>query len=315
MKAKFLLLALFLSFNCFSQFSKTHYIPPVSNSENFNTLDQSLYISCPNTSNVNYRILPLGGASITGTVNRDNPVEINIGNGSNTQILISDNSSNQIFSNKGYIIEADDLIYVTVRLKTQNHAGGLVSKGLAALGTEFRIGGLLNTGVNNDGRHYTFASILATENNTIINFSGVKTGTTLFNNTNGSTPYSITLNSGQSYVISTRGDTNSVPDGLIGALITSNKPVAVNSGSYSGTNGTQSSSTDLGFDQIVSAERTGTEYIFVKGNGNNSIEVPLIIAHENNTQVFINGSATPTATLNAGGYLSLNATNCSAQNK
>jgi gliding motility-associated-like protein len=314
MKTKLFLFLSFITINCFSQFSKTHYIPPVSNSDNFATLDQSLYISCPNTSNVNYRVLPLGGTSITGTVNRDNPVEINIGNGSNTQILIGDNSSNQIFSNKGYIIEADDLIYVTVRLKTQNHAGGLVSKGLAALGTEFRIGGLLNTGVNNDARHYTFASILATENNTTINFSGVKTGTTLFNNTNGSTPYSITLNSGQSYVISTRGDTNSVPDGLIGALISSNKPIAVNSGSYSGTNGTQSNSTDLGFDQIVSAERTGTEYIFVKGNGNNSIEVPLIIAHENNTQVFINGSVTPTTTLNAGEYLALNGTNFSAQN-
>lgn len=314
MKTKLFLFLSFITFNCFSQFSKTHYIPPVSNSGNFATLDQSIYISCPNTSNVNYSVLPLGGTSIIGTVNRDNPVEINIGNGSNTQILISDTASNQNFSNKGYIIEADDLIYVTVRLKTQNHAGGLVSKGLAALGTEFRIGGLLNTGVDNDARHYTFASILATENNTTINFSGVRPGTTLFNNTNGSTPYSITLNSGQSYVISTRGDTNSVPDGLIGALITSDKPIAVNSGSYSGTNGSQNNSTDLGFDQIVSAERTGTEYIFVKGNGNNSIEVPLIIAHENNTQVFINGSATPTATLNAGGYLALNGADFSAQN-
>lgn len=315
MKSKIAIIVFLLySIVNFAQFSKTHYIPPISNSQNFPTLDQSLYISCPSTSNVNFRIIPLGGTVTTGTVNRDNPVEVTIGNGSNTQILIGDNSSNQIFSNKGYIVEAEDLIYVTVRVKTANHAGGLVSKGLAALGTEFRIGGLLNTGVSNDARHYTFASILATENNTVINFSNVKPGTTLFNNPNGNTPYSITLNSGESYVISTRGDTNSIPDGLIGAKIVSNKPIAVNCGSYSGSNGTLSNSTDLGFDQIVSAERTGTEYIFIKGNGNNAIEVPLIIANENNTAVYTDGSVIPITTLNAGEYLALNGSYFSAQN-
>lgn len=317
MKHKLSLLFLSITLNCFSQFSKTHYIPPVSNTEAYNTLEQVLLISCPNTSNVNYKIIQLGGGTITGTVTRDNPSEITIGNGSNTQLLASGSDVSTVLNNKGYIIEADDLIYVTVRVAVTNHAGGLVSKGLAALGNEFRIGGFLNTNTVNDARHYTFASVLATENNTIVNFSGIKPGTSLFNNANGSTPFSVTLNSGESYIIATSGDSNSVPDGLIGALITSNKPIAVNCGSYGGSNGPNVNSSDIGFDQIVSAgnqyNKIGNEYIFIKGAGIDAVERPLLIANEDNTDIYINGNPTPIAKLNAGQYIALNGSNFSAE--
>jgi gliding motility-associated-like protein len=317
MKHKLSLLLLLFTLNCFPQFSKTHYIPPVSNTEAYNTLEQVLLISCPSTSSVNYKIIQLGGSTITGTVSRDNPSEITIGNGSNTQLLASGSDVSTILNNKGYIIEADDLIYVTVRVAVTNHAGGLVSKGLASLGNEFRIGGFLNTNTVNDARHYTFASVLATENNTIVNFSGIKPGTNLYNNSNGSTPFSVTLNSGESYIIATSGDSNSVPDGLIGALITSNKPIAVNCGSYGGSNGPNVNSSDIGFDQIVSAgtdyNRIGNEYIFIKGAGIDSVERPLIIANENDTEIYLNGSLTPIIKLNAGQYIALDGTNFSPQ--
>ena len=100
-------------------------------------------------------------------------------------------------------------------------------------------------------------------------------------------------------------------DGLIGALISSDKPIAVNCGSIAGSNGT-TSNLDLGFDQIVSAERTGNEYIFIKGNGLDVMEKPLIIAHENSTDVFLNGSTTPFTTLNAGDYVALDGSQFSA---
>src|SRR5690606_1136344 len=38
------------------------------------------------------------------------------------------------------------------------------------------------------------------------------------------------------------------------------------------------------------------------GNGSNLSEKPLVIAHEDNTEIYLNGSPTPIATLNAGQY-------------
>ncbi|SFA70517.1 gliding motility-associated C-terminal domain-containing protein [Flavobacterium swingsii] len=324
MKAKFLLLALFLSFNGFSQFSKTHYIPPLSNTQAYETLDQYLYISCPSITDITYRITAIGGATTTGTVRRDNPQTILIGNGDDTQILANDVKVNTVLNNKGYIVEAQDLVYVTVRLTAAggNHAGGLVSKGLAALGTQFRIGAFTNTGVATDARHYTFASILATENNTVVSFSDLKPGVSLINNAGaGNTPASITLNSGESFIMAVEGPDPENADGLIGALISSTKPVAVNCGSFGGTNGDAGNSSDIGFDQIVSAERLKSgglpgaeysDYIFIRGNGGDLVEKPLIVCHENNTQIFLNGSATPAYTKNAGEYVALSGTDFNA---
>lgn len=317
MKLKLLLLSLLLSINCFSQFSKTHYIPPLSNTEAYETLGQYMYISTPSITDINYRVIAIGGAVTTGTVRRDNPQTVFIGTDSDTQLLANGFKVSTVLNDKGYIVEADDLIYVTVRLTaaSNNHAGGLVSKGLAALGTQFRIGAMTNTGVNTDSRHYTFASILATENNTVISFSDIKPGVSLVN-IGGSTPPSVTLNAGESYIIAAEGNDQfsfTGVNGLIGALITASKPVAVNCGSYGGSNGTISNNSDIGFDQIVSAERTGSEYIFIRGEGENIIERPTIVAHENNTEVFLNGDALPFITLNAGEYIALNGSEFSAQ--
>ena len=316
MKIKLLLLSVLFSVSCYAQFSKTHYIPPISNTQEYESLQQALYISCPSTSDVNYKITALGGISQTGTVSRDNPQTITIGNGPNTQILANGSYVNAVINNKGYIVEADDLIYVTVRVTATNHAGGLVSKGLAALGTQYRIGAFTNNtpGLQTDGRHYTFASVLATENNTVVNFSDIKPGTILINSTTGDSPFSITLNNGESFIIATQGPNDANRDGLVGALITSDKPIAVNCGSYGGSNGSESNKTDIGFDQIVSAERTGTEYIFIRGEGNDNVERPLIVADQNGTEIFLNGNTTPAATINAGDYYAIDGSNYSAEN-
>ncbi|HLF52017.1 T9SS type B sorting domain-containing protein [Flavobacterium sp.] len=307
MKKTIQILLFLFSITAFSQFSKTHYIPPLSNSDSQAPQGQFMYISCPSLTPVNFKIFELGGSIIIGTVSRDNPYILNIGAGFNTQLLVSRINVSSVRNDKGYIVEAEDLVYVTVRLiaTPQNYqAGGLVSKGLAALGTQFRIGAFVNTGVaNTSNNHYTFASILATENNTTVSFNDIKIGVSLINNTGaGNTPGSITLNRGESYVFAVEGPNNANRDGLIGASITATKPIAVNCGSFAGSNGT-TSNLDLGFDQIVSAERTGTDYIFIKGNGPNATERPLIVANENNTDVFVNGNTTPFITLNAGEYV------------
>ncbi|MGL2966935.1 T9SS type B sorting domain-containing protein [Flavobacterium sp. XGLA_31] len=310
MKKLITLLFILLAFTTSAQFSKTHYIPPLSNSDLQEPQEQTMYISCPSITPVNFQIQEIGGGIITGTVDRDNPYVYSIGWGFDTQLLVSSSDVSTVKNNKGFIVQAEDLVYVTVRLTStpQNYqAGGLVSKGSAALGTQFRIGAFTNTGISAiTENHYTFASILATENNTIVSFSDIKPGVTILNNTlAGNTPDNITLNAGESYVIAVEGPNNANRDGLIGAAITSDKPIAVNCGSFAGTNGNNNMNLDLGFDQIVSAERTGTEYIFIKGSGVDVTERPLLVANEDNTDIFLNGSTIPTATLNSGEYLAL----------
>ena len=315
-----LLFVLLVSLNCHSQFSKTHYIPPLS-SGTILSGDQYLYISTPNTTPVNFRIIELGGITITGTVTRNTPYVYNIGYGNDTQLHVDASLASTILNNKGYIVEADDLVYVSARVidQTLNQAGELVSKGIASLGLRFRVGAFTNTLVNNYSTvHYTFVSVLATENNTSVTFSGMKPGVQLVNSSTGSTSYTIVLNRGESYVMAVQGPTPAAnKDGLIGSLVLSDKPIAVNCGSFGGTNAV--GNLDLGFDQIVPSENINIsnpstltyDYIFIKSTGIDAVEKILLVADED-TQITLNGAATPVYTLLAGEYLALTGADYSA---
>ena len=215
-KLLYLLFVCLLTLNCFSQFSKTHYIPPLSAaaSQGASAEDQFFYISTPNTSPVDFRIIEIGGNTIYGTVSRDTPYVYSIGFGNDTQLMVDESLTSATLATKGYIVEADDLVYVSARViaGSGNQAGELVSKGLASLGLRYRIGALANNLVANYiDVHYTFVSVLATENNTTVNFSGIRPGVQLVNSASGSTPFSIVLNSGESYVMAVQGpnDANS----------------------------------------------------------------------------------------------------------
>lgn len=314
---KIALFFLIVTLNCFGQFSKTHYIPPIGGSTGQPAQNQYMYISSPSLTPVNFTINSLGGGTVSGTVSRNSPFVYTIGFGTDSQLMVSSTSMSAVLNNKGFIVEAEDQVYVAVRLTAspQNYqASGLVSKGLAALGTQFRIGAFVNTGITGiTNNHLTFVSVLATENNTLVSFSDIKPGVTLINNGGaGNNPASITLNRGQSYVMATTGPSDANRDGLIGSLVSSDKPITVNCGSFAGTNGNVDNNLDLGFDQIVSAERTGNEYIFVRGFGIDITERPLLIAHENNTEIFLNGNTgSPNYTLNAGEYIALDGSNYS----
>lgn len=83
----------------------------------------------------------------------------------------------------------------------------------------------------------------------------------------------------------------------------------MNSGSFGGSNDptntfqgdTNPPGRDIGFDQIVGADKIGTEYIFVKGLGTNAIEKVLIIADEvGDTDIYINGNTTKIKTIKTG---------------
>ena len=311
MKKKLILLFVFASINCFSQFSKTHYIPPITAQNNLPT-DHYLYISTPSTSNVNFKIIQIGGATITGVVSNSSPFVYSIGVGNNSQ-LFTPKATIGIVKNKGFIIEADNLVYASVRGNASansngsyNHAGGLVSKGNSALGKTFRLGAMLNPNV--DGNLLNFASILSTENNTTVTISNIPTGTIFTDGTIYTAPIVVTLNKNESYVMALENYTgNNSPSNsskMIGALVETNKPVVVNSGSFGGSNSTNTGGRDLGYDQIVAYDKPGNEYIFVKGIGTNELERVLLIANNPNTLIYLNGNIIPFATLaNAGEYV------------
>ncbi|RYZ44386.1 MAG: gliding motility protein, partial [Sphingobacteriales bacterium] len=310
MKQLYLLLCLISSLSLTAQFSKTHYLPPLSGSENVLSEEQYIYISTPSVAPVAFRVIYLGGEVINATVSRDAPYVLSMGfvQDNDSQIMTPASEVAQIRADKGVIIEADDLIYASIRLIAGdgNQAGELVSKGLAALGTDFRVGAMVNTLMEEFSQvHYTFASVLATENNTQVTFSDIAPGASLLNNgANGSGNFSITLNSGESYVVAVQGPNNVNRDALIGMHVTSDKSIAVNCGSFGGTNG-EMFNLDLGFDQIVSRERTGKDYIFIRSTGSDPVEKILLIASEDNTEVFLGSASTPSYTLIAGEYVTL----------
>ncbi|ALJ04395.1 hypothetical protein APS56_04245 [Pseudalgibacter alginicilyticus] len=286
-----------------AQLSKTHYIPPLTESgtNSSEPEDHYIYISTPKSTSVSFTIKPVGlgtASYITGSVSNTSPFTYNIGSGRNTPLFVNVNQTSTVQTNKGYIIEAQDVIYVSVRINAGSQAGALVSKGLASLGTTFRVGSYTNE--NPQSNYLNFVSVMATEDNTQVSFSDLPSGL-IIENYSGTTPVITTLNKGESYTLATNSYNNNINrDGLIGCLVTSDKPIVVNCGSTNGSfhNG---GGRDYGIDQIVDLSKVGTEYIFVKGDGANGWENVLIVAHSNNTSISINGG-TSIATVNAGDY-------------
>ena len=296
-----LLFILLFAVNCLAQFSKTHYIPPLTSntSAGVTPQDHYIYISTPSIQDVKFKILQIGGITVTGTVNKTSPYRYYIGTGENTQLFESSTNTGKI-ANKGFIIESEGLIYVNIRTNSGggNQAGGLVAKGISGLGKRFRAGAMLNSsGIEG---LLNFFSILATENNTKITISNIPNGTVLANGNIFSGSEIINLNKNESYILAINGNTGS---NLIGALIESDKNIVVNSGSFGGTNDPTNNSNagrDVGFDQIVGKDKIGSEYIFIKGQGTDAIEKVLLIADEDNTEIYINGNTTAVTTIQAG---------------
>ena len=303
------LLSFFSVTSLFSQLSKKHYIPPVTGvNGGSGPGSQILYISTPSTSKVNYTVryggdigttATSGTPFATGQVINGDPKEVLIANdpADNTvqwsEIFVNP-SQTEVVSDKGFVIEADSEIYVSYRFYSVNEyqAGALVSKGISALGTRFRSGMLQNQSVSSG--HLGFISVMATENNTTVDFDlqdGVQT-------TGGQNDHSVTLNKFQSYFITNTDNLNS----LIGSLVTSDKPIAVNVGAFGSFS--SGGGQDYGMDQIVDATLVGSEYIFLKGIASNTIESVLIVADQDNTTINVNGEFHDNL-VNSGDYLIL----------
>ena len=209
----------------FSQLSKQHYIPPVPD-----IIFESahLYISTPHE-NVQFTIKPIGKPSsswIVGTLSNTNSFKIQVAK-SEIGAKPWNYSQDHVFADKGFEIVANREIYVSLRLRARNHAGSLVSKGVDGLGLSFRVGGMERQGEDD----YSFFSVMATKNNTIVNLNFDPELRTF--NSQDELPQTVVLDKNETFIAVFNGIHN---DLFIGTLIESqNNDIVVNSGSILGS--------------------------------------------------------------------------------
>lgn len=312
-----LLLSFFTFFISQAQLSNKHWLPPIHARQQSIVEDHHIYISTAETTAFLVTVTYGNGQPVNGSpflIDQATPKIIQIGAAQPSKMFVATNDLNVVESDKGLILEGPKDFYVSFRMRSDNHAETIISKGRPGIGTEFRLGSLPN-GEDSTPRNFV-SSVMATENNTTINLSDYDTGVVFTTNNNPITADSqtFTLNAGQSIVFSGYTDTPANLSGFIGALLVSDKPVAVITGNALAGMSSFQAGQDFTLDQIVGADKIGSEYIFIRGNGNDGNELPLLIAHQDNTQIFINGSATPTITLNAGDYFLVPSTNYQGTN-
>lgn len=293
-----ILLLMITGFNVSAQRDTEHWIAPFYAST-ANTA-QALYLSTdsvtPFAVTVSSNNIVLG----TVTISKGSPQTYVVSNAN-----ISATTAGEAFTviNKGLYLNGQKPFYCTLRMvNSTQHAEILTSKGKAGIGKEFYVAATPSP-FTSTGNSFT-AGVLATENNTTVTATWSNTLPIAFI---GATPptntHTFTLNKGQSFVFAGSGSPASNMQSFIGARIVADKPITLTNGNVTGNFGTGSSSgADIILDQSVPLERLGNTFAMVKSRSPNAsdIEGGIVVATENNTQVFINGAATPAATLGAG---------------
>lgn len=202
--------------------------------------------------------------------------------------------------NKGILIETSDFVSIYYSINLGNADPESYSlKGRNALGTEFFIPGqneYTNGGMyssNYEIPPYSKFDIVATMDNTQITI----TPSNDIIGHNAQTPFTITLNKGQTYsavAISKLGSGH-----LAGSYIISDKSIAITiSDDLLGIDGTQCA--DLIGDQIVPIDNIGMEYIVIKGQLAANNDRVYLTATQNNTSVTFFGSNTNNIVLSKG---------------
>ena len=318
----------------YAQISKVHYIPPIAGvaGENFAPFKYVITTLSEEAFTVNV----VNGDSTyqeNVTVSKASPVEVSPMVGTNTLgVTFAPGSRtdpdqanligvfNEIHPEEGLIFRGDKPFFVNLVVKMSPQGEILTSKGLAGLGTEFYSGHMnmsnyvhpSNLPASWDARSLKghFISVMAVEDGTEVSFSNPRIRwwgqpDSLF---------TIKLNAGESYSVGsnimtmnkTCGTSLTCTIGHMGTKISSTKEIAVNSGSiHGGSTNATNPSRDVGFDQIVPVDVTGTQFVVAKGNGGNKSsnnELAFFITTEDSTTVTVNGGTQEWLIPNAGEY-------------
>ncbi|MGH1517579.1 T9SS type B sorting domain-containing protein [Chryseobacterium sp. JK1] len=291
----FSLLSLFLTFgSLFGQRDTEHWIAPYYAST---TYTQALYLSTDSLTPFDVTIYSNNVALGTVTISKNSPQTYTV-----PAANIAATTPVEAFQviNKGLYLNAAKPFYCTLRMVSgTTHAEIVTSKGKAGIGKEFYVAATPSPFVST-GNNFT-AGILATENATSVTVTW-NAGVTFLGSATTATTHTFVLNKGESFIFAGNGVNPSNMSAFIGAKIVSDKPVTLTNGNVNGNFGTVSNlGSDAILDQSVPVERLGNTFAMVQTRSTAAdLEGGIVIATENNTEVFLNGSATPAATLNQG---------------
>ncbi len=313
-KILFFFFVIGFSFSINAQLSDLHYLPPLKQGQNNAGIrEQAVYLSTPEPTTFTVNAYRGTNTTPVATFNISNvsPAVYSMSNGDNNIILVNNANTGVVLNNSGLRFESPsgNQFYVNYRGNSQSQAASLTSKGRQALGQRFKWGGVPNLG-SHSSKSNTLG-IMATEDNTTIRLFGYDPGCEfrVGNNRAGITAdtYTVTLDANESFVFETyigTAPTQAHEDGWIGATVESDKDIVISNGSINFGRQVNASNRDAGIDQPVPENKLGKDYVFVRGNGNTNgwTEFPLLIAIADNTQIFVNGNATPIATIDEGDY-------------
>ena len=332
-----------------AQLDTVHYLQPLvfNNYVAETVTEEYIYLSTPSPTPITVNIRRANGT----TIPRFNCVELISGgsttNVTNGQITISNsvpvrlqfiNANNAVIdpgannnpitlpatkagtiiaeNEGGLIFTSTEPFFVNYRMRSDAQAASVLTKGKGALGKNFRWGGThiqYTTTITDIGN---MLSVMATEDNTQVTISNIKSGTQFLNGSNStpitSTTINRTLQKGQSFILyaPVKNNQRSTQDaGWLGAKVTATKDIVatvgglMQMGDNSTANATSTTNRDMAVDQLVPVEELGTEYVVMQGNGGNYEKV-IVIANENNTTITLNNNTTPSYTVaDAGGYV------------
>ncbi|MDO6821108.1 DUF11 domain-containing protein [Zobellia sp. 1_MG-2023] len=320
MKLRVFILFFIVSLSGFSQLSDLHYLPPLKQGGNNQAVkDQAVYLSTPE--NTAFSVNVYQGTNVTPianlTLSNAAPVTYGLAQGDNNITMVTNSNTGIVLTNSGLRFESPggEKFYVNYRGSSTSQSTSLTSKGRQAMGTLFKWGGIPNRATQNSLTNSV--GIMATEDNTIIDIFGYDPNCEfrLGNNAGGITSdtFQVTLNANETFVMEAYvKQTTANIDGWLGATISATKNIVISNGGLNIGVRVGNGSRDAAIDQPVPQNKIGKEYVFIRGNGSSETEKPIIVGTQNNTAIYVNGSATPIATINNGDYFEIPESNYSS---
>ncbi|MGB5944340.1 MAG: T9SS type B sorting domain-containing protein [Leeuwenhoekiella sp.] len=285
------------------QLSTNHFISPIHSRSSGQVEDHYVHLSTPDPNPFSVTITNGAGQQLPGspvTISRGNPVRFTVGFGEGAPMFPSACDLGKPLDDYGLIISGASPFYVSFRVQNDIQAGYLTSKGDLAKGNQFRLGSIPMS--DDNGLRNFYASAMATEDNTTVTFSDYDEGVVFTECSGTSSENTLIYNLDKGQTVTVSGYTNVAANqsGFVGALLSADKPITVNTGNATG--GYAPNGQDHAIDQIVPVDKVGVEYIAIEGGGSAIAERPVVVATEDATSVFINGNTVAYATLNAGEF-------------
>jgi gliding motility-associated-like protein len=236
------------------------------------------------------------------------PIVVSAGPNSTAQINLTpfierlENKPHNTVLKKGLLIRSTAPITAYYDVRAESNSDIFALKGANANGTKFFTpfqthwqNALTNGGFVYNPTCYTAFDIIATDDTTLVTI----TPTIDIEDHLAGVPFTISLQRGETYSCRAIGHLGA--NNPVGTKIESTKPIAVTLKDdmlqYDPAISVQA---DMAGDQLIPVEYLGDEYIVTKGELTNNTDRIVIVATENNTDVFVNGNATAVATLSEG---------------